>query len=112
MEVTGRRFSLNMISAVSPRGDFRFMLHDGPVNADVFLEFLKRLLVGADAPVYLVVDGHPIHKAKRVKEFVEAQAGKLKLFYLPPYSPHLNPDDAGVKVTGFCLAPFRLSRVN
>lgn len=94
VEVTGRRFSLNMISAVSPRGDFRFMLHDGSVTAEVFREFLKRLLIGADQPVFLIVDdGHPIHKAKMVKEFVEAQGGKLKLFYLPPYSPHLNPDE-------------------
>ena len=57
VEVTGRRFSLNMISAVSPRGEFRFMLHDGSVNADVFREFLKRLMMGAKQPVFLVVDG-------------------------------------------------------
>lgn len=93
VEVTGRRFSLNMISAVSPRGDFRFMLHDGSVNAQVFKEFLKRLLIGAEGPVFLVVDGHPIHKAKLIKEFVAAQQGMLKLFYLPPYSPQLNPDE-------------------
>lgn len=91
--VTGRRFSLNMISAVSPRGEFRFMLHDGSVNAQVFKEFLKRLLVGADGPIFLVVDGHPIHKAKLIKEFVAAQKGMLELFYLPPYAPHLNPDE-------------------
>ena len=93
VEVTGRRFSLNMISAVSPRGEFRFMLHEGSVNADVFREFLKRLMMGAKQPVFLVVDGHPIHKAKLVKDFVEAQSGKLKLFTLPPYSPQLNPDE-------------------
>jgi len=93
VEVTGRRFSLNMISAVSPRGDFRFMLHDGSVNAQVFKEFLKRLLIGADGAVFLVVDGYPIHKAKLIKEFVAAQDGMLKLFYLPPYSPQLNPDE-------------------
>lgn len=93
VEVTGRRFSLNMISAVSPRGDFRFMLHDGSVNAEVFREFLKRLMIGAKQPVFLVVDGHPIHKAKLIKDFVAAQDGKLKLFTLPPYSPQLNPDE-------------------
>jgi transposase len=93
VEVTGRRFSLNMISAVSPQGEFRFMLHDGTVNAEVFREFLKRLLIGATRPVFLIVDGHPIHKAKLIKTFVEAQNGRLKLFYLPPYSPQLNPDE-------------------
>jgi transposase len=91
--VTGRRFSFNMISAVSPRGDFRFMLHEGSVTASVFKEFLKRLLIGATSPVYVVVDGHPIHKAKLIKEFVLAQDGMLELFYLPPYSPQLNPDE-------------------
>jgi len=93
VEATGRRFSLNMISAVSPQGEFRFMLHDGSVDTEVFCEFLKRLLIGTDRPVFLIVDGHPIHKAKRVNAFVEAQAGRLKLFFLPPYSPHLNPDE-------------------
>ncbi len=47
----------------------------------------------ADRPVFLIVDGHPIHKAKRITAFVEAQNGKLALFYLPPYSPQLNPDE-------------------
>ncbi|TKD37246.1 transposase, partial [Azotobacter chroococcum] len=39
------------------------------------------------------VDGHPVHKARLVRAFVEEQAGRLKLFYLPPYSPQLNPDE-------------------
>jgi transposase len=93
VEVTGRRFSLNMISAVSPQGEFRFMLHDGAVTATVFREFLKRLMIGADKPVFVIVDGHPIHKAKLVRAYVESLKGQLKLFYLPPYSPQLNPDE-------------------
>jgi len=93
VEVTGRRFSLNMISAVSAQGEFRFMLHEGSVKASVFREFLKRLLIGAKTPVFLIVDGHPIHKAKLIQKFVDAQQGRPKLFYLPPYSPHLNLDE-------------------
>jgi len=92
--VTGRRFSLNMISAVSPRGQMRFMVHEGSVTATVFRNFLKRLLIGADRPIYLIVDGHPIHRAKLVKDFVASTNGQLKLFTLPPYAPHLNPDEA------------------
>ena len=92
VEVTGRRFSLNMISTVSPRGEFRFMLHDGSVNAEVLREFRKCLMVGATTQIFVVVDGHPIHKAKLVKAFVETQNGNFKSFYLPPYSPHLNPE--------------------
>ena len=94
VEATGRRFSLNMISAVSAQGEFRFMLHEGSVSAKVFLEFLKRLMIGAKQPVFVIVDGHPIHKAKLVKTYVESLNGNLKLFYLPPYSPQLNPDES------------------
>jgi hypothetical protein len=71
VKTTGRRYGLNLISAVSARGDFRFMVQEGNVTADVFVEFLKRLLRGAEQPIILVVDGHPIHKAKIVKTFVE-----------------------------------------
>ncbi len=93
VQVTGRRFSLNMISAVSPRGDFRFMVHEGSVTSQVFREFLKRLMIGAEQPVFVVVDGHPIHKAKLIKNYVDSLNGQLKLFFLPPYSPQLNPDE-------------------
>ena len=91
--VTGSRFCLNMISAVSPRGDCRFMTHEGTADAAVFREFLKRLMVGATKPVFVVVDGHAIHKAKLVKQYVASHDGALQLFYLPPYAPHLNPDE-------------------
>lgn len=90
---TGARFGTNLISAVSARGQLRFMFTKGRVTASVFLEFLKRLLVNAPRPIFLIVDGHPTHKAKLVRRFVEEQEGKLELFYLPPYSPELNPDE-------------------
>jgi transposase len=93
VKATGRRFGLNMISAVSARGEFRFMVHEGTVTAVVFRDFLQRLLRGAKQPIFLVVDGHPTHKAKLVKAYVAQQQGKLRLIYLPPYSPQLNPDE-------------------
>ena len=63
------------------------------VTATVFIEFMKRLLHNAARPVFLIVDGHPTHKAVAVSRFVEAASGKLRLFFLPPYSPELNPDE-------------------
>ena len=93
IKATGRRFGLNMISAVSARGDFRFMVHEGSVTAKVFRTFLQRLMRGAQQPIILVVDGHPIHKARLVKDYVDSQNGRLKLVFLPPYSPQLNPDE-------------------
>jgi len=93
VEATGRRFSVNMLSAVGTRGEFRFMLHDGTVTASVFREFLKRLPIGAEQPVFVIVNGHLVHRGRRVRAFVEEQAGRLRLFHLPPYSPQLNPDE-------------------
>jgi len=93
VEVTGRRFSLNMLSAISPSGKMRFMLNEGTTTAKVFIEFLKRLLIGTDKPVFLIVDGHSTHRSKMVREFVNQTEGKLKLFFLPPYAPQLNPDE-------------------
>lgn len=93
VRTTGQRFSVNMISAVSRQGEMRFMVTTEKVGAGVFVEFLKRLMAGTDRTIYLIVDGHPSHRAKRVKEFVAKQCGKLQLFFLPPYSPELNPDE-------------------
>ena len=93
VRVTGQRFSLNMMSAVSPRGELRFMVVRGGVGAGVFIEFLKRLVHGQRRPIYLIVDGHPSHRYKKVKAYVESLKGKLRLFFLPPYSPELNPDE-------------------
>lgn len=93
VRVTGQRFSLNMISAVSARGELRFMVVKGGVNAGVFIAFLKRLVHGQRRPIYLIVDGHPSHRAKRVKAYVASLQGKLRLYFLPPYSPELNPDE-------------------
>ena len=91
---TGARFSLNLISAVSPNGEMRFMTVNGRMNAAKFIEFLKRLMTGTERPVFLIVDGHPTHRAVKVKKFVAATGGRLRLFYLPPYSPELNPDES------------------
>jgi len=62
---TGQRFGMNLISAISPRGDFRFMTVDGRMNAEKFIEFLKRLIHNASRPVFLIVDRHPSHRAKK-----------------------------------------------
>lgn len=90
---TGARFGLNLISAVNRQGGFRFMCVDGRVNAGVFIEFLKRLLHNSPKPIFLIVDGHPAHKAKKVQEFVASVSPRLELYYLPPYAPELNPDE-------------------
>lgn len=93
VSTTGARFGMNLISAISPRGQMRFMVVKGRVNASVFIDFLKRLVYGHDKKIFLIVDGHPSHKAKKVKEYTVSLKGQLRIFFLPPYSPELNPDE-------------------
>jgi len=81
---TGARFGMNLISAVSAQGEFRFMVTKGKVGAKVFVEFLRRLLYRAERPILLIVDGHPVHKAKTVDKFLVKHEGELRLFFLPP----------------------------
>lgn len=90
---TGQRVSVQMISAISANGTLHFMLHEGRTTAEVFLQFLRQLMTGQTRPIILVVDGHSIHKAKIVQEYVKSTEGMLTLVFLPPYSPQLNPDE-------------------
>ena len=94
IQTTGARFNVNMISAISPRGHLRFMCTKSTVRAPEFIEFLKRMVHDSKRPIYLIVDGHPAHKAKLTSHYVASTNGKLTLFFLPPYSPKLNPDES------------------
>jgi transposase len=90
---TGKRTSINMISAVSAQGKLHFSFVEGYINAPDFIEYLKKLLHDIPGTVFLVVDGHGAHTAKATREFAEKNSDRLKLFFLPPYSPELNPDE-------------------
>jgi len=68
------------------------MIVQGRVIAAVFKDFFKRLIASMHRKVSLIVDGHPIHKAKRVLRFVAAN-NRIELCFLPPYAPELNSDD-------------------
>ena len=94
VEATGARHSMSLLSAISSRGHMRFMIkQQGGVNAAVFIEFLKRLIAGAERTIFLIVDRGPAHIARKTRAFVESLNGSLRLFYLPPYSPDRNPDE-------------------
>ena len=81
VEATGARHSMSLISAISSRGHMRFMIKQkGGVNAAVFIEFLKRLMAGAEHEIFLIVDRGPAHIAKKTRTFVESLKGKLQLF--------------------------------
>ena len=93
VKATGARHSLNMISAVTAQGLLRFSTYTGSFTGARFIEFCRKLMADTDGPVYLVVDGHPTHRSKLVKQFVASTKGRLRLFVLPAYSPQLNPDE-------------------
>ncbi len=94
VKISGNRFSCNMISAVTNRGDMSFTVFEGRFTTKTFLEFLKRLVKQqAGRKVFIIVDRHPVHKAKAVEEWIAAQQGKIRLFFLSAYSPELNPDE-------------------
>ncbi|HWD47121.1 MAG TPA: IS630 family transposase [Actinomycetota bacterium] len=89
---TGKRFRVNMISAVANAGMLRFRLFTGSFTGAVFIDFLGRLLRDcAGRKVHLIVDGHPVHRAKLVSAWVGRHADRIELHVLPGYSPELNP---------------------
>jgi len=90
---TGKRFGCNMISAITNRGQLLFMVFKQRFTTPVFLAFLRRLVRQVGRKAFLIVDGHPVHRAAAVKRWLAEQADQLRLFYLPGYSPKLNPDE-------------------
>jgi transposase len=90
---TGDRFAVNLISAVTAKGKLRFAAYDGHLNGPVFIDFCRRLLDDTSGPIFLVLDGHPVHRSKAVKQFADSTGGRLRLCFLPGYAPELNPDE-------------------
>lgn len=90
---TGDRKSVSMISAISAQGALHFDVYYGTTKAATFIDFCKKLVRDCPTPVFLVVDGASYHSAKVVQEYVASTEGQLSIFFLPPYSPDLNPDE-------------------
>jgi len=84
---------INMISTVTNQGTLRFMFYKERMCADVLINFMQRLIKSADKKVYLILDNLRVHHAKKVKAWEEKHKSKIALFYLPGYSPDLNPDE-------------------
>ena len=93
VETSGRRQSVNAISAVNARGEFWFKVYTQRLNKERFLHFLKAFMRGRQIPVFLVIDGHPAHRARIIAEYVQSLRGRLEIHFLPGYAPELNPDE-------------------
>jgi transposase len=90
---SGKTRSISMVSAVSPRGELCFEIQDEGIKAEHFLTFCKKLIVDAARPVFLIMDNSQVHRARILQEYAAQSKGMLTLFFLPPYSPELNPDE-------------------
>lgn len=89
---TGKRFKTNMIAVVSNAGTLRFRVFQERFTGPVFLDFIKRLVKDAKGrKLVLIVDGHPAHRARLVREWITAHPELIELHYLPGSAPELNP---------------------
>jgi len=90
---TGKRFAANVLSAITNRGHLAFMVFKARFTTTVFLRFLRRLVRQSGRKVFLIVDGHPVHKSAETRRWLAHNAKRIEMFYLPGYSPELNPNE-------------------
>lgn len=93
INATGTYQNLSMVSAITNKGRISWMIVEGSVNIERFIDFLGRLVHDADRKVFLVLDNLRVHHSKQVQAWVEKRQEEIELFYLPAYSPDLNPDE-------------------
>jgi len=89
----GSRFSCNMISAIDNTGHLAFKMFEGKFTSKVFIDFMRRLARQARQKVFLIVDNLSVHKSEEVSKWVAKHSKDIRLFFLPKYSPDLNPDE-------------------
>lgn len=93
VRVCHRRASLSLISAVANKGELRWMIVDGAVNAPTLIRFLQRLVREARRKVFLILDRLRVHRARLTRDWLAEHRAAIEVHYLPPYSPDLNPDE-------------------
>lgn len=93
VRLNAKRTSTNMISAITNQGKVRFRVFDGSMNTDILIDFCKRLIKSAQRKVFLVLDNLRVHHARIFKAWLAEHAEEIEVFYLPSYSPELNPDE-------------------
>lgn len=93
VRVPGRRFGCNVISALTNKGEMSFMVFEGRFQAELFIGFCERLIKHSPAKVFLIVDGHSVHRCRKMQDWLEPRGQQIELFFLPGYAPELNPDE-------------------
>jgi len=90
---TGKRFTIHMISAISNRGHLQYMLMGAGLNSEVFIKFLAQMIKYSKKKVFFITGNHPSHKTKKLNEWLEDHKDSIEVFFIPPYSPELNPQE-------------------
>jgi transposase len=89
----GSRFKRNILAAISPQGYMNWMVFEDSFTSEKLIAFLGRLIRQVKQKVFLILDNHPVHHSRKVRTYVEKHKDKMAIFYLPPYSPDLNPQE-------------------
>ncbi|MGF6889457.1 transposase [Nocardia sp. GAS34] len=93
VRVNGKRFRVNIMSAIASRGALWFTVFTGRFTAQVFISFLDRLARQAGRKVHLIADRHPVHRSRAVRDWLTGNTDRVELHFMPGYSPELNPDE-------------------
>lgn len=93
IRMPSKRERVSMISTVTNRGKVRFMLYDGAMNAKIMIKFMRRLIKDADHKIFLILDNLRTHHSKPVKKWLAEHEDEIEVYFLPSYSPELNPDE-------------------
>jgi len=93
VKIPARRKSLSLISAITNQGKVRFMIYPGALRPKTLIRFMERLTRDAQRKVYLILDNLNVHKSRDVQAWLQENRQRIEVFYLPPYSPELNPDE-------------------
>jgi transposase len=88
---TGKRFGINVMAAISNKGELYFTCYRGSFTGPVFLAYLQRLVRQVDRKIHLIVDRHPVHRRASVRNWLAEHVGRIEMHLLPGYAPELNP---------------------
>jgi len=93
IRLPAKREKISMISTVTNQGKVRFMVYENAMNAKTLIRFMTRLIKDTDRKVFLILDNLRTHHSKPVSEWLDEHKDEIEVFYLPSYSPELNPDE-------------------
>ena len=110
VRINSKREGFSVISTVTNKGQMRWKIFEGAINADILIDFMGRLIKNSPKKIFLILDNLRVHHCKPVKAWLAKHIDQIEVFYLPSYSPELNPDEmanADIKQAVTSQAPAR-----